>query len=267
MFFSSITQNYNASAQSADLIAFDDGIYHIGENPSSPLIIDVQANDVNNLVPSVAVNTVIVSSPANGQVAVNLDTTVNYTPNLNYFGPDSFTYKDCTPNNSVCSNIATVSIIVDQVVVTNQAPTAVPDHYKVQAATTYLFNVMANDTDPENDPIHIVSYTSPSCAGVVLNANNTFTWNTFVDPSLCNGSDSFTYTINDNFVHGAPCTTTDQSGCLPQQTTTVSVSIAPISNPPSTENFNVFTNENTAANFNLIAHTTVPSLFTHFFYK
>ena len=262
MFSSSITQNYNASAQSVDLIAFDDGPFHIGENPSSPLIIDVQANDVNNLVPPVAVNTVIVSSPANGQVAVNPDTTVNYTPNLNYFGPDSFTYKDCTPNNSVCSNIATVSIIVDQVVVANQPPTAVPDRYTIVAGTTGLIlNVIANDTDPENDPIHIVSFTGPACAGVTLNADNTFTWNAY--DSICHGPNTFTYTINDNFVHGQPCTSTDQSGCLPQQTTTVSVLITPVSHAPSTENISVPTNENTAANFNLIAHQTDPGSLTY----
>lgn len=275
MFSSVLTQNYNASAQSLDLIVFDvgtgipqngnpDPVLHVGENSLTPLNIDVQVNAINNLAGNPAIDTIIVTPPANGQVVVNPDTTVDYSPNLNYFGPDSFTYKACTQDtNPICSNTATVYVTVDQVIVANQAPTAVPDHFKVQAATTYLFNVIANDTDPEHDPVHIVSYTAPSCAGVILNSNNTFTWNTYVDPSLCNGSDSFTYTINDNFVHGAPCTSSDQSGCLPQQTTTVSVSIASVSHPPSTENLNVFTNENTATNFNLIAHQTDPGSLTY----
>ena len=52
----------------------------------------------------------VVAGPANGSLTLNADGSFTYTPNANYNGADSFTYK--TNDGVVDSNTATVSITV-----------------------------------------------------------------------------------------------------------------------------------------------------------
>jgi uncharacterized repeat protein (TIGR01451 family) len=57
----------------------------------------------------------LLSSPANGSVTLNPDGTYRYSPNTNYTGPDSFTYRVCNStsgNTSLCSSTATVNLRV-----------------------------------------------------------------------------------------------------------------------------------------------------------
>ena len=60
--------------------------------------------------------------PANGTLTLNADGTFTYTPNANFNGSDSFTYK--ANDGTVDSNVATVTITVDAV---NDAPVALDD--------------------------------------------------------------------------------------------------------------------------------------------
>jgi VCBS repeat-containing protein len=59
-----------------------------------------------------------VSGPSNGTLTLRADGSFTYTPNANYNGPDSFTYK--ATDGKAESNTATVSITVNPV---NDAPT------------------------------------------------------------------------------------------------------------------------------------------------
>lgn len=81
--------------------------------------VNVLAND-NDIESGNNLSVQIVSGLAHGTASVNPDGTVEYTPNANYNGSDSFTYK-VTDANSGTSQIATVSIAVNSV---NDAPTA-----------------------------------------------------------------------------------------------------------------------------------------------
>lgn len=63
---------------------------------------------------------VLVANATNGTVVLNADGSFTYTPNANYFGPDSFTYK--ANDATVDSSTAVVDITVDAV---NDAPTVV----------------------------------------------------------------------------------------------------------------------------------------------
>ena len=54
-----------------------------------------------------ALNAVLASGPAYGTLTMNPDGSFTYTPNANYNGPDSFTYK--ANDGTADSNIATVS--------------------------------------------------------------------------------------------------------------------------------------------------------------
>ncbi len=64
---------------------------------------------------------VLVSGPANGSLTLNANGSFVYTPNANWHGTDSFTYRAF--DGSVYSNVATVTIVVNSV---SDAPTGAP---------------------------------------------------------------------------------------------------------------------------------------------
>ncbi|MDX1919723.1 MAG: cadherin-like domain-containing protein, partial [Candidatus Caenarcaniphilales bacterium] len=87
---------------------------------NTPLIISVLNNDVE-----VDGDTLIITSVtqgANGTVTINGDGTVTYTPNANFFGPDSFTYTISDGQGG--TSTATVNVATTEI---NDAPQAIND--------------------------------------------------------------------------------------------------------------------------------------------
>lgn len=72
---------------------------------------DIDINVLVNDDYSNIVNSISLSQPSHGTVTLNSDNTVNYLPDYDYIGPDSFTYS--ITNNYGTSNTATVSITVN----------------------------------------------------------------------------------------------------------------------------------------------------------
>jgi uncharacterized delta-60 repeat protein len=98
----------------------------------------VLANDSDAEGNPLQVNTGVVTGPANGSLQINADGSFTYTPNANFSGTDSFTYR--ASDGTVDSNIATVTISVNPV---NDAPTAT----NLNAAETYVEDTPLNLTD------------------------------------------------------------------------------------------------------------------------
>lgn len=136
----------------------------------------------------------IVTTPANGLLSPTADPRfVNYTPNANYFGQDSFTFRVNDGNTD--SNTATKVI---NIVSVNDRPVAVDDFAAAETRVPVTIAVLANDTDPENDPISVVSAgaggRSPN-GTIAINPNGTVTYTSdrrFV------GTDLFPYQIRDS---------------------------------------------------------------------
>jgi hypothetical protein len=129
-----------------------------------------------------------VTQGANGSVAIVFGD-VEYNPNPNFFGTDSFTYT--VTDTSGASSTATVTVTVNPI---NDAPDAVNDSATTSEDTAAAISVLANDTDPDNDALS-VSAVSPGAKGnVVINPDKTVT---YTPNANANGSDSFTYTIGD----------------------------------------------------------------------
>ncbi len=76
----------------------------------------------------------------------------------------------------------------------NTAPTAVDDSVTATANTAVNIPVLANDTDPEDDTLTVVSASQPSHGTAVINAGSSITYTPAKDYI---GNDSFTYTIQD----------------------------------------------------------------------
>lgn len=134
----------------------------------------------------------ILTQPANGTVTLNEDGSFTYTPNPGFYGEDSFTYlagdgDDATP--------ATVRFTV---VNPNGLPDAVQDSYAVDKNGTLTIDaangVLANDTDPNGDPLTAEVVRGPLNGTLTLNEDGSFTY--IPNPGF-SGTDSFTYRAND----------------------------------------------------------------------
>ncbi|MDO8629540.1 MAG: tandem-95 repeat protein, partial [Phycisphaerales bacterium] len=166
---------------------------------------------------------------ANG-AGSNCTATVTYTPNANYNGFDSFTFK--VNDGSLDSNVATVGITVNAV---NDAPVAVDDFYNTDEDTTLTAGapgVLGNDNDIDTPAASLTAIlvTGPShAASFTLNADGSFS---YTPAANFNGTDTFTYKVND--------------GTADSYVATVSVTINAVNDAPVATNDFYNTDEDTA---------------------
>lgn len=149
--------------------------------------IDVLANDRDVDGNSLTAN--VVTGPAHGALVRNPDGTYTYTPNLDYFGADSFTYK--ANDGQVDSNLATVNITVTAV---NDAPIATNDAITTNEDTAVRVAVLANDRDVDSATLTTTLVTGPAYGTVVMNGDGSFTYTANAN---YNGTDSFSYRVSD----------------------------------------------------------------------
>lgn len=76
----------------------------------------------------------------------------------------------------------------------NHLPTAVTDNYTMNEDTQLTGNVLANDSDPDGDPMTAALNTLAAHGSVSVNANGVFT---YTPAANFYGSDSFSYTVGD----------------------------------------------------------------------
>src|SRR5262249_36280544 len=105
------------------------------------------------------------SSPQHGfLVGSSGNPPTSYTPNLGYTGTDSFTYR-IRNNQGALSGFATVTLNV-----VNGAPVAIGDVYPVRGGGLPIPNLLANDSDPDNDGISFGGYGSSPLHGSLVGA-------------------------------------------------------------------------------------------------
>lgn len=139
-----------------------------------------------------ALQAFLVTGPAHGTLTLNGNGSFTYTPQPNFNGSDSFTYK--AGDGTAFSNLATVSLTVTPV---NDAPAAAADSYTIQKnglLTVATPGLLGNDSDVDGDVLTAVLVTGPGHGNLVLNTNGSFVYTPAVNYS---GSDSFTYQAGD----------------------------------------------------------------------
>src|SRR5262249_39348144 len=163
----------------------------------------VENTQLNVAVPGVLGNDVsptraplrpgVVTGPVHGQLNLNPDGSLSYTPANLFFGTDSFTYQ--VNDGKVNSNVATVTIRVEQ-----PRPIANDDSYSTQKNVPLSitgFGVLANDVWPPGITPTASVVTGPT-HGVLpfLDAFGSFTYTPNADFV---GTDTFTYVAHAQF--------------------------------------------------------------------
>ncbi|AKS41561.1 tandem-95 repeat protein [Wenzhouxiangella marina] len=130
---------------------------------------------------------------------------------------------------------------IDVVDVENLAPTAAADAYSTDEDTALNVaapGVLANDSDPEADPLNAILATGPSNAqSFTLNPDGSFDY--LPGPDF-NGSDSFSYLANDGQSDSNPAT--------------VTLTINPVNDPPVASDDLASTDENTQVVIDVLAN-------------
>ena len=172
-----------------------------------PVSIDVLANDTDPDGDALAL--IALTAPANGTAAISGGQVI-YTPAAGFAGSDSFRYTISDGHGGSATATVTVTVAAQP----DRAPVAVDDAAATPFAQPVTIAVLANDSDPDGDPLTIVATTPPANGTLVVSGNSV----TYTPGAGFSGSDSFTYTINDGRGGSA--------------TATVTVTVAPAPNQP-----------------------------------
>ena len=192
-------------------------------NEDTSVDIDIVATDVEND----ALTYVITTNPTNGTLTMT-GSVVTYTPNANYNGSDSFSYR---VNDGTNNSNATVPITVNPI---NDPPVSSDKTVTTNEDVSLPIDVTATDVEG-NGSINYTIVSAPTNGSVSVVGNII----TYVPSANYNGTDSFTYKANDGVDDG--------------NTATVSITITAVDDASVAQPQSITTNEDTPKSFNLIA--------------
>lgn len=222
-----------ARASGSPPVANDDDVITLQDTPIAVLVL-LNDSDPEGDPLTVEVDT----QPAHGTATANPDGTITYAPAPGYTGPDAFDYKLC--DNTPQCDTATVTITVQPAA--PGTPQAVDDVATTEPNVAVTVDVLANDTDPEGDPLTVASVTPPVNGTATLNADSSVTYT----PALnFIGTDSFTYDACD------PVPLCDTAAV------TIHV-LLPGANPPTAADDQASTEKGQAVTIDVLANDTDP---------
>jgi len=193
--------------------------WQLGTDEEVPLNEFLRANDADGD----ALTYSVVQNPGFGTVTVHPTTgAFTYTPQANYFGTDSFTFKvnDGTADSNIARIYVTVRDVNDPLVVNDDTAVTNED-------TGVNISWWQNDTDPDNESPVLVSHTQPTNGTVTIGVSAPF----------------FRYTPNANFVGTDTFTYTARDRGGVQRTGTVTVTVNAVNDLPVANNLSIWTNE------------------------
>ncbi|MEM7124873.1 MAG: Ig-like domain-containing protein [Chloroflexota bacterium] len=130
----------------------------------------------------------IVGLPTNGTALV-VNNEIHYTPNPGFVGADSLTYE---ASDGQLVDPAILTIVVSKV---DQPPTPGDDTATTDIDTQVVINALANDSDPDADPVTITAVGIPSNGTATLTQEQRILY--LPNPGFV-GTDTFSYTVTAN---------------------------------------------------------------------
>jgi len=209
----------------------------LSTDEDTPLNITLTGFDIDgDLLTFILLNTLV--EPAHGTLS-GTGANLQYVPDLNYVGTDSFTFK--VNDGMLDSEFATISIKVDAV---NDAPVADDDSFSVEEGGTYEDEVSA--FDPDGDSLTYTLVDGPLHGRVDFNPDGTFLYTHDGGESLV---DSFTFKAND--------------GSLDSNVATISINIESDNDAPVAYDQNLSTPEDTPLDITLTGFDVDGDLLTY----
>lgn len=141
-----------------------------------------------------------ITNPSHGSVTLNADGSFTYTPEADYFGTDSFTYK--ASDGSHQSTAATVTLTVAG---TQDPPTA--NNGSASGEEDKYFYAYMSGSDPDGDTL-TYSIVSQGAKGTVQIQNVNTGYFKYTPNPDANGQDMFTFKVNDGTVDSQVATFT-----------------------------------------------------------
>jgi RHS repeat-associated protein len=162
----------------------------------------------------------LLSAPGHGALSGTAPN-LTYTPDLNYHGSDSFTFR--VNDGQVDSNVATVSIAVTAV---NDVPVANGQTLTTEEDASLAIVLSGQDVDGDSLRYRIVS--GPAHGTL----SGTLPQLTYIPTRDFNGTDRLTFVVND--------------GTVDSTAATVTIGVGPVNDPPVAVDWAVETDEDTA---------------------
>jgi uncharacterized protein (TIGR03382 family) len=197
----------------------------------TPTAIDLLGNDTG--LGDGPITVTITTPPEHGEVVVNGDGTVTYTPDPDYHGPDTFAYTVTDADGQ--TSTATVTLDVTSV---SDTPAAVADDVAATEDAASTIPVLENDSGLGDGSITVTT-TAPAHGTVVVNPDGTVTYTPAPD---YHGPDSFEYTV------------TDADGQT--STATVTITVAAVNDTPVAADDTATLVEDTAVTVPVLANDT-----------
>jgi hypothetical protein len=164
-----------------------------------------------------------ISSASNGTLSLNNDI-VTYVPNQDWNGEDTFTYV--ANDGSLDSNTATVTITVNSV---NDAPTVNDITLTGDEDTSEIVDLSTQTSDIDGDALTYSIITDVTNGTTSIDGSKV----TYTPDTNWSGTDSYTYKAND--------------GSLDSNTATVTITVNPVNDAPTTTDIAITMNENRSA--------------------
>jgi VCBS repeat-containing protein len=191
------------------------GNFSVGEDASS---IIGNVKDADGEVPTLN----IVTAPQHGTVTLDAQGNIIYTPDADYIGTDTFSYTLTDATGGVTTSDATITLNVTNT--NNDAPVATADSYTLNEDHTLNVTapgVLGNDTDIDGNPLTATLVSGVAHGTLTFNADGSFT---YVPNANYNGSDSFTYKVNDGTADGNSVTVSLTVNAVNDAPTNISLS-------------------------------------------
>ncbi len=175
--------------------------------------IDVLANDTDPDGDAIQVES-IASQPGDGVVTIGVDGTIRYEPSSSFTGTDRFDYVLIDTEGARTVGIVRIGVTAEAV--ENRPPSANPDRFvAIAGGEPLVLDVLANDFDPDNDPLSVLSITSTSSGQLAQRSDGAIV---FTPPDALDDEPietSFIYSISDG------------AGNESETTVTISIESAP----------------------------------------
>ncbi|MGD1332309.1 Ig-like domain-containing protein [Vibrio harveyi] len=204
----------------------------VATDEDTAVTIDVLANDSDPENDTLTITAA--SVPAEQGTVTIVDGKLEFTPAENFNGDATISY---TISDGQLTDDATVAVTVNPV---NDAPVAVDDTVTTDEDTAVTIDVLANDSDPENDQLTITNASVPAEQGTVTIVDGKLV---FTPAENFNGDATISYTISDGQL-------TDDA--------TVAVTVNPVNDAPVAVNDAVSTDEDTAVTIDVLANDSDP---------